>query len=114
MVWCIPAYASVSHMNCSCCSLPKSCCEDLEDKTVQIEKQDISCPECKCNISEKGTAENTFLTAKTATQNNDNTLTYIIDTQAKLFKSKTDLILSSHTPPLKLLPLFMKNSVYLL
>jgi hypothetical protein len=113
-VWCIPAFASVSHLNCTCCTQTKSCCEEAAQNSVKIEKNDISCPKCKCNISEKSSAENTYLTTLSKVKTNYNTTPYSIVVIEKNVSAETEVVLSSHNIQLKYTPLFIKNSVFLL
>lgn len=113
-VWFIPAFASVSHLNCACCTKTKSCCEEAARNSVKIEKNDISCPKCKCNISEKSSAENTYLTTLSKVKTNYNTTPYSIVVIEKNVSAETEVVLSSHNIQLKYTPLFIKNSVFLL
>jgi hypothetical protein len=113
-VWCIPAFASVSHLNCACCTKTKSCCEEAARNNLKIEKNDISCPKCKCNISEKSSAENTYLTTLSKVRTNNNTTPYSIVVIEKNVSAETEVVLSSHNIQLKYTPLFIKNSVFLL
>jgi len=113
-VWCIPAFASVSHLNCACCTKTKSCCEEAARNSVKIEKNDISCPKCKCNISEKSSAKNTYLTTLSKVKTNYNTTPYSIVVIEKNVSAETEVVLSSHNIQLKYTPLFIKNSVFLL
>ena len=112
--WCLPAFASVSHLNCACCTPKKTCCEATARNTVKIEKNDISCPQCKCNISEKSSAENTYLTTLSKVKTNYNTTPYSIVVIEKNVSAETEVVLSSHNIQLKYTPLFIKNSVFLL
>ena len=112
--WCLPAFASVSHLNCACCTKTKSCCEEAARNSVKIEKNDISCPKCKCNISEKSSAENTYLTTLSKVKTNYNTTPYSIVVIEKNVSAETKVGLSSHNIQLKYTPLFIKNSVFLL
>ena len=113
-VWCIPAFASVSHLNCNCCTKTKSCCEEAARNSVKIEKNDISCPKCKCNISEKSSAENTYLTTLYKVKTNYNSTPYSIVLIEKNVSAEKGVVLSSHNIQLKYTPLFIKNSVFLL
>ena len=61
MVWCVPAFANLSHMNCTCCTLKKPCCEAAVQNKLKIERSKSSCSQCKCNISEKGAVKKTYL-----------------------------------------------------
>ena len=112
MVWCIPAFASISHMNCTCCTLTKSCCEDAGLNTVQIKKNDTSCPQCKCSISEKSTVKNTYLITTLPVKKNFNLDTYENNTIITPALTETGVITLSHTNPLKFIPLFIKNSTF--
>jgi hypothetical protein len=112
MVWCIPAFASVSHMNCTCCTLKKPCCEAASQNTLKIEKSESSCPQCRCNISQKSTSAEKLLVTSLTFKKNDNVNIYKSFTTEKLSFIDTGVVLTSHTFHLKFIPLFIKNSTF--
>jgi hypothetical protein len=114
MVWFIPVFASVSHMNCTCCTQTKSCCEAASQNTLKIEKSESSCPQCRCNISQKSTPAEKLLVTSLNLKKNDNVNIYKSYTTEKIIFVETRVVLSSHTSHLKFTPLFIKNSAFLI
>ena len=114
IVWCIPAFASVSHMNCTCCTLKKLCCEASSQNTLKIERSESSCPQCKCNISEKGAVKKTYLITTLPVKKNVDLDIYEQNKRIAPVLAETGAILLRHTLHLKFTPLFIKNSTFLL
>jgi hypothetical protein len=114
MVWCIPVFASVSHVNCTCCTQTKSCCEAASQNTLKIEKSESSCPQCRCNISQKSKSAEKLMVTSLTLKKNDNVNIYKSYTTKKIIFIETRVVLSSHTSHLKFTPLFIKNSAFLI
>ena len=114
IVWCVPALASVVHLNCTCCTQKKPCCEPTSQNSLQIEKNDKNCPQCQCRISEKSVAENTYLTTTLPVKNNVNLYSNNNVNIITPVLPETGVMLSSQTIYLKFTPLFIKNSSFLI
>jgi hypothetical protein len=114
MVWCIPVFASVSHINCTCCTLKKPCCESASQNKLKIEKSESSCSQCRCNISEKGAVKKTYLITTLPVKKNVDLDIYEQNKTITPVLAETGAIVLRHTLHLKFTPLFIKNSTFLL
>ena len=114
-VWVSPVFAAVAHLNCSCCNLTKSCCESASESTVQLDKKTTAaCSQCKCSIGEKSLpGENLILTCFSV-KKTDNINSHKIYTNTAPVLLETGLVFSNHIIHVKSLPLFIKNSAFLL
>jgi hypothetical protein len=114
MVWCIPAFASVSHMNCTCCTLKKPCCEAASQNKLKIEKSESSCSQCKCKIGEKGAVKKKYLITTLPVKKSVDLNIYEQTTIIAPVLAESGTIPLRHTLHLKFTPLFIKNSTFLL
>ena len=114
IVWCIPAFASVSHMNCTCCTQTKSCCEAVSQNIIKIEKSESSCSKCRCNISQKRTSFEKLLVTSLTLKKNDNINNYQLYSITTPVLSQTGIVTPSQILQVKLTPLFTKNAAFLL